>query len=146
MKHGSVDYGELIFGYSSIHLYQIEHGDNVRGHHELLGLQVLCGAAHLVLEEGGWEGGVQAGCVEEQAAELGQVHQVKAGTQRLAQVLVGHGITLGVQLLQDPNQEQRIFWAGVHGCWVDIFFLGRSVTPGNNTVKCSFCANLVCMK
>lgn len=147
VKRGSLNYRKLIFGYSSIHVDQIEHGDNVRCNHELFGQRVLSGTAHLVLEEGGWEGRVQAGCVEEQAAELGQVHQVKASTQRLAQVLVGHGGVLGVQLFQDPNQEQRILWEGVHGCWMagrkNRFFLRRGLTPGNNTVKCSFCANLV---
>lgn len=99
-------YGQLVFSYASIHLDQVEHGDDVCCHHQLLGLRVLHGAAHLVLEEGGWEGRVQAGCVEEQAAELGQVHQVEASAQGLTQVLVGHGVVLRVQLLQDPSQEQ----------------------------------------
>lgn len=79
---GSVGHhGELVFGYASIHLDQVEHGDDICRHHELLRLRVLHGAAHLVLEEGGREGGVQAGRVEEQATELGQVHQVEASTQ-----------------------------------------------------------------
>lgn len=142
--------GELVFGYASIHLDQVEHGDDVCRHHELLGLWVLHGAAHLVLEKGGRKGGVQAGRVEEQAAELGQVHQVKASTQGLTEVLVGHGVVLSVQLLQDSDQEQRVLWeGGVHGWWVAGTglqrgsYLRRSLVPGNNTSKCSLNANVL---
>lgn len=112
---GSVHYGKFLFGYASIHLNQVEHGDDVCCYHKLLGLGILHGAAHLVLEECGWKGGVQTGRVEEQAAELGQVHQVKTSTQGLTQVLVGHSVVLGIQLLQDPNQKEGVLWVGVHG-------------------------------
>lgn len=108
-------YGQLVLGKASVHLDQVEHGHDVRRRHQFLGLRVLGRAAHLVLEEGGGEGRVQAGGVEEQAAELGQVHQVEAGTQGLAQVLVGHGVVLCVQLLQDPGEERGIFREGIHG-------------------------------
>lgn len=115
---GSVHHGELVFGYASVHLDQVEHGDDVCCHHELLGLWILHGTAHLVLEECGWEGRIKASRVEEQAAELGQVHQVKASTQGLTQVLVGHGVVLSVKLLQDPHQEQRVIWERFHGFWL----------------------------
>lgn len=107
--------GQLVLGEASVHLDQVEHGHDVRRRHQFLGLRVLGCAAHLVLEEGGREGWVQAGCVEEQAAQLGQVHQVETGAQGLAQVLVGHGVVLCVQFLQDPGEECGILREGIHG-------------------------------
>ena len=38
---GPVHYREIVLGYASIHLDQVEHGDDICSHHELLGLRVL---------------------------------------------------------------------------------------------------------